>query len=549
MNGSLRLFALSLFVLLPLEAAWSQEECFDRLPVDRISLEFRRADIRTTLRLLAQQYRINLLVTEEVMGTVTVDFFEVPLRSVFRVILNSGKLQCVEREGVLRVSTVTLVTEEEQARFKVEQGRRKEEAETRKALIEAQQKELEFAAAQARGPLREVTIRLSYADAEQVAKTLQGILGVPPQGLLLPSAPVPALYASQPPVDIGKPSPPAAPTAPSPSPEALGKGLTINAHKPTNSVFIRYYENDLERIVKLVKEQLDVALPQVQIAAQMVIMSKNALEQLGVQWGGVAAGQPRGMGTFVGAGFTQPAQTTGTPVQALSPENTGLSLARGLPVDPATGLPTGGNLVNLPLSALAAGANPAFGALFGIIGRQFNINLAIQALELQGKARSLAEPKIVTVENSTATMSRGFEVPFVSQTAAGGATVGNVQFKEALLKLEVTPSVIREATETRIKMKVLVENNEPDFSRAIQQNPPLFKRQAMTEVIVRDGERLVIGGVLQETDTITKREIPLLSRIPFLGWLFKSREIKSEGEELIVIITPTVLWPTTPAKR
>ena len=275
MNVSLRLFALSLFVLLPLEAAWSQEECFDRLPVERISLEFRRADIRTTLRMLAQQYRINLLVTEEVMGTVTVDFFQVPLRSVFRIILDSGKLQCVERDGVLRVSTRTLRTEEEQARFKVEQGRRKEEAETRKALLEAQREEVEFAAAQARGPLREVAIRLSYADAEQVAKTLQGILGVPPQGLLPPSAPVPALYASQPPVDIGKPSPPAAPTAPSPSPEALGKGLTINAHKPTNSVFIRYYENDLERIVKLVKDSKIKAQASIQGAAVRVSGAKK----------------------------------------------------------------------------------------------------------------------------------------------------------------------------------------------------------------------------------------------------------------------------------
>ena len=214
-----------------------------------------------------------------------------------------------------------------------------------------------------------------------------------------------------------------------------------------------------------------------------------------------------------------------------------------------TALPTGGNLVNLPLSALATGGNPAFGLLFGIIGRQFNINLAIQALEIQGKARSLSEPKIVTVENTTASMSRGFEVPYVTQTAAGGATVSNVQFKEALLKLEVTPKVIREETETRIKMKVLVENNEPIFARALNGNPPLFKRRAEAEVIMRDGERLVIGGVLLDKDETTNRQVPLLGRIPFLGWLFKSRENTSEAEELIVIITPTVLWPTAAAKR
>lgn len=549
MNVSLRLFALSLFVLLPLEAAWSQEECFNRLPVDKISLEFRRADIRTTLRLLAQQYRINLLVTEEVLGTVTVDFFEVPLRSVFRVILASGKLQCVERDGVLRVSTMTLGSEEEQARFKAEQGRRKEEAETRKALIEAQREEFEFAATLARGPLREVTIQLSYADAEQVAKTLQGILGIPPQGFVPPPPPPPALYAPQPPVDIGQPPAAPPPAPPAASPEALAKGLTINFHKPTNTLFIRYYENDLERIVKLVKEKLDIALPQVQIAAQMVITSKNALNQLGIEWGGAVAGQPKGGPTLVGAGFTQPPQGTGTPAQGVSSQNTGLTLGTALPVDPATALPTGGNLVNLPVRALATTANPAFGLLFGIIGQKFNINLAIQALEIQGKARSLSEPKIVTVENTTASMSRGFEVPYVTQTAAGGTAISNVQFKDALLKLEVTPKVIREETETRIKMKVLVENNEPIFTRSLNGNPPLFKRRAEAEVIMRDGEKLVIGGVLLDKDETTNRQVPLLGRIPFLGWLFKSRESTSEAEELIVIITPTVLLPTTAAKR
>ena len=99
--------------------------------------------------------------------------------------------------------------------------------------------------------------------------------------------------------------------------------------------------------------------------------------------------------------------------------------------------------------------------LLGIIGSNFNINLAIQALEVQGKARTLAEPKTVTVENAKATISRGFEVPFVSTPSQG---LSQVQFKEALLKLEVTPRVIRDNGDTRIRMKVVFENNEPDFS-------------------------------------------------------------------------------------
>ena len=180
------------------------------------------------------------------------------------------------------------------------------------------------------------------------------------------------------------------------------------------------------------------------------------------------------------------------------------------------------------------------GLMWGIVGRQFNFNLAIQALETQGKARSLAEPKTVTVENATASISRGFEVPYVSQSGFGGT---QVQFKDALLKLEVTPRVIREGDDTRIRMKVLIENNEPDFTKVLAgtSNPPIFKRRSENEVIVREGERLVIGGVLTDNDAKTQREVPALGRIPILGWLFKSRELSVDSQEMIVVVTPTVV--------
>ena len=178
-------------------------------------------------------------------------------------------------------------------------------------------------------------------------------------------------------------------------------------------------------------------------------------------------------------------------------------------------MPIGGNLVNLPTSLLPtlAGATPAGGLLLGIIGSNFNINLAIQALEVQGKARTLAEPKTVTVENAKATISRGFEVPFVSTPSQG---LSQVQFKEALLKLEVTPRVIRDNGDTRIRMKVVFENNEPDFSgqRSVNGNPSIFKRRQETEVLVSQGQRLVVGGVTNDTSAMTTREVPVFGRIP-----------------------------------
>jgi len=542
--------ALALFTVLSPALAQSQEEgCGQRFPTDRTTIDVRGVDVQTTLRALAERYRVSLIVTPEATGVVTVGLYEVPVRDAFDALVRTAGLVCVVRDGILVVNSRKEAETAREATAKATQIRLAGEAEARKRQVE----ELAFAELRARGPMREETIRLSYADAGEVAKTLQGILGLPPTGTFAPPAPSPGIYAPPPPIDIpseGQLSQPPAPVLMPgmPLPETMAKGITVSAHKPTNSVFIRHYEADVARIKRLVKEQLDVPLPQVQIAAQMVVIVRNALEQLGVQWGGAVVGHNAG-NTLLGRGLAQPVnpvtglatpQASGTPTINPNTGNPGFTGGSILPVDPATGLATGGNVVSLPTSGLPTAAIPAAGLLFGIVGNHFNLNIAIQALETQGKARSLAEPKTVTVANSTAVISRGFEVPYVSQSGFGGT---QVQFKDALLKLEVTPRVINEPEVTLIRMKVLVENNEPDFTRVLAgtSNPPIFKRRSENEVIVREGERLVIGGVMTDTDTKTQREVPLLGRIPILGWLFKSRELSVDSQELVVIITPTVV--------
>src|SRR5437879_6593082 len=540
--------AFALFAVLTPALSQSQEEaCGQRFPTDRTTIDLRGVDVQTTLRTLAARYRVSLIVTPEATGVVTLSIFEVAVRDAFDALVRTAGLVCEVRDGILVVNSRKETEAAREATAKAEQTRLTGVAAASKRQVE----ELAFAELRARGPLREETIRLSYADAVDVAKTLQGILGLPPAGTIAPPAPSPGIYAPPPPIDIpseGQTSQPPAPMlAPGmPLPETMAKGITVSAHKPTNSVFIRHYEADLARIKRLVKEQLDVPLPQVQIVAQMVVIARNALEQLGVQWGGAIAGPGMTGNNLLGRGFSQPVnpatglttpQTTGAPTGGAF-QNPGVTGATILPVDPSTALPTGGNVVNLPTASLPTLANPALGALFGIVGRNFNFNLAIQALETQGKARSLAEPKTVTVENSTAVISRGFEVPYVSQSGFGGT---QVQFKDALLKLEVTPRVIREADLTLIRMKVLVENNEPSFAQAVLGNPPIFKRRSENEVIVQEGERLVIGGVLTDSDTKTQREIPVLGRLPILGWLVKTRQLSVDSQEMIVIITPTVV--------
>jgi type IV pilus assembly protein PilQ len=344
------------------------------------------------------------------------------------------------------------------------------------------------------------------------------------------------------------------------SADVLAKGLTIRAHKPTNTIFLRLYSADLERTKKLIREQLDVPLPQVKIEARMEILDRRALEAFGVQWGGAVAGKI-GDTALVGSGFPNNPTTLSGIGTSVTPGNPNLQIGPPplgglLPVNPLTGLPFisptsgspigGGNLVNLPFKALPAAATaiPAAGIAFGIVGTDFSIHVALEALAEQGKTRTLARPEIVTVENAKATVSLGEEIPYATVSSAGT----QIQFKEAVLKLDVTPTVIRErvgtADVTRIKMAVLVENNSRGDAVNLGTGgtpPAINKRKAETLVTIKEGERLVIGGVTNNVTQNNLRKVPYLGDIPYLGWLFKQREVFEQGRELVVFVTPSVL--------
>src|SRR5215470_8579224 len=537
-----------------------------------ISLDFKDADVVNLLRILAAESGRNI-----VKGRVSISLKNVTWEQALDTILEVRGLAKVEKDGVIRIVSLDQLTKEKEAQARVEAARRNAEIETRTKLAEAQLKETELATkklqadaaaaeAQARGPLREEVIRLSYADPEDVARTLQGILGIPPEGTqAVPSTIIPSIPASPTVVPAGPGPPnPALGTLPPPqtpypppygpsiqpvvsvSQDVLSKGITVRANKATNSIFIRHYEADLERIKKLVREQLDVPLPQIKIEARMEILDRNSLESIGIQWGGALAGNAGG-NTLIGQGFqASDAFRTGIAPSTLTPVNPNLSLASLLPITAGTGLSTGGNLVNLPFSLLpnSATQTPAGGIAFGIVGTRFNINLALQALATLGKTRTLAHPEIVTVENNKAAFTLGEEIPYATVSSAGT----QVQFKEAVLKLEVTPTVIREkidGQETRkVKMTVIVENNSRGDVIAFAGGftvPIINCRKAETQVLVKEGDRLVIGGVTQNVQQKTIRKVPVMGDVPVLGWLFKQREDFETGRELVVFLTPSIL--------
>jgi type IV pilus assembly protein PilQ len=531
-----------------------------------ISLDFKDADVVNLLRILAAESGRNVVIGEDVKGKMSITLRNVPWDLALDTIMEARGLVKVERDNVLRIVSGDQLAKEREARAKLEESKVKAETEIRTKLAEAKLKEQEAAARQlaaeqaaaeqaARGPLKEETLRLSYADPEEVARTLEGILGL--VGGSAPAAPTsgPGVIPAPPFSQLFNPNQPPQAPPPSPSADVLAKGITIKAHKPTNSIFIRHYAADLERIKTLIREKLDIPLPQVKIEARMEILARNDLFALGIQWGGGGAAVNNN-GILVGRGFTSSTGVTGVqntnntlnsggipPVGLGNIANPNATLTNLLPVSATNGLPNGGNVVNLPIGSILPGVISAgtAGIAFGIVGTRLNLNLALEALRSEGKTRTLARPEIVTVENNKATISLGEEIPYATVSSAGT----QIQFKEAVLKLEVTPTVVREGDINRIKMNVLVENNSRgatvDLGASGGQPPAINKRKAETQVLIKEGERLVIGGVTNSESEEAVRRVPLMGDIPLLGWLFKQRGDRNVSTELVVFITPSIV--------
>src|SRR2546428_1762861 len=512
-----------------------------------ISFDFKDADVVNLLRILAAESTKNIVIGDDVKGKMSISLRNVPWDLAFQTILDTRGLQKIEKDGVIRIVSNDQLLKEREAQARVEESKLKAETEIRAKAAEAKLKEqeaiareraveLELAQLKARGPLKEESIRLAYADPEDIEKTLLGILGQLPAGIAptVPSGPPPiaappfsALYGTA--QAPGAPAPTPTPTA-----EILAKGITIRAHKPTNSIFIRHYEADLERIKKLIREKLDVPLPQVKIEARLNELNRTDFFALGVSWGGAAVRRlTTGGDVLVGQGVSGQRNTAATIPPIIAPtggippvffgdpaNNPALTLANVLPVSATTGLPLGGNIVNFPILPGTFGT-PASIA-FGLISRKLNINLVLDALEAENKTTSLSKPEVVTTENAKATISLGAEIPYATVSSAGT----QVQFKEALLKLEVTPTVIKESGEiTKVKMVVNVENNSqgalvPTTGGTV---PSINRRSATTQVVVKEGETLAIGGIRQRDVAESVSKGPFFGDIPVLGLLFRSK--------------------------
>jgi type IV pilus assembly protein PilQ len=284
----------------------------------------------------------------------------------------------------------------------------------------------------------------------------------------------------------------------------------------TNALIVRDTERQMAVIKQLI-DGLDLQVPQVQIEARIVQADTVYARGLGVQWG--VKNTDFGTNSFSAAG-----NLTG-------------------PFAPAAG--TGNTLiprdfiVNLPAQVAGLPAVPAVGYSFGKLVDGFALDLRLSAGELLGLAKVIAAPKVTTLDKREAKISQGESIPFQTTSLQGTQTT----FVDANLELNVTPQIMsRDPKEVgkQIMMKVRATRNAVG-ARSNPAGPSIDRREANTQVIVRDGETMVIGGVFIDTQNNNVQGVPYLSRIPVLGWLFKNKSESVSKQELLVFLTPSIV--------
>jgi len=198
--------------------------------------------------------------------------------------------------------------------------------------------------------------------------------------------------------------------------------------------------------------------------------------------------------------------------------------------------------LNLNLPAGTFTTNPAASIAYTLLGRNFNLDVELSALQEEGRGEVISNPRLVTTNQREAVIKQGREVGYLTVTGSGtGVATPTVQFKEALLELKVTPTI---TDDNRVFLNLNVKKDE--VIRFISlgqfgQVPELARREINTAVLIEDGQTVVIGGVYEFNDRASVAKVPFLGDIPFLGNLFKKRGRSKEKAELLIFVTPKVL--------
>ncbi|MEJ2423951.1 MAG: type IV pilus secretin PilQ, partial [Candidatus Thiodiazotropha sp.] len=190
-------------------------------------------------------------------------------------------------------------------------------------------------------------------------------------------------------------------------------------------------------------------------------------------------------------------------------------------------------MVNLPVTSPSGGIN----FLVGKVG-SYLLQLELSAMQTEGRGELISSPRVITSDQTQASIKQGVEIPYQEATSSGAT---KVSFKEALLKLDVTPHI---TPDDKVRMDLVINKDNPDFSRSVNGVPPIDTRRIETTVLVDNGETVVLGGVFERNKSHSQEKVPFFGDLPYAGVLFRRNENIDNNNELLIFVTPKILKDT-----
>lgn len=448
---------------------------------DTITLDFKEADIRNVLKIISMKAGVNIIATPEVMGNVTVRLVEVPWETALDVILKTYGFGYDKQHNIIMIAPIAKLTE---------------------------QKKQEVELAQVQPTQTEVFV-LKYLDAQDAEKALQSQLS--PRGkitVLAMSGQSGWSFASY----------------------SKGESLAVSKRESETKVgrskvlIISDIPPVLDKI-RVAIDKIDVQPKQVLIEAKIMEVSRDKLKDIGLDFGTSSGGAT---------------STTVTPV-AIGKDSAGLATDK-----------LGGNMLNSQVKPSVFGPkatnitgitpfNSGLSLLFQKLdGTQFSAML--HALEEDVLTNTLSSPRIMTLNNQEATIVVGTKYPILKTDTTGSTAAVSTKtldyYQDIGVQLRVVPQV---GANNSINM--VVHPVISSYTNTLGDNayPIIDVREAETRVLMKDGETVVIGGLLKDVKSKGITGIPFISKIPFLGVLFRRETIDTEKIELLVFISATVV--------
>ncbi len=445
---------VSLFALAALAAASLSRADNSEL----ISLSFQELPVRSALQLLAEATGLQLLVSDTVTGTLTLELTGMNREDALQLLLESRGLEARPQHGAWVVATPAEFLARDTARIEFEQAR--------ESLL----------------PLEWRRLPINYAEASEIAALVQDS-----QSSLL-----------------------------------SGRG-SVQVDERSNTLIAYDTAPRLQKLAQLLAA-LDVPVAQVLIESRVVVANENYGRNLGLRWGVTTANRSRdGRGAVLSG--------SGEATTAIAK-----ALKEGDPGAAALTAPDVADRYNVKLPVAA----PAGQFSLALLHPDYLLDLELAAMQAEGQGRLLSAPRVLASDQREASIRQGVEIPY-QEAASSGATT--THFKHAALGLTVTPRITPNG---EVILRLLVTKDSVGKIVATERGgvvPSIDTRRIETEVLVRDGQTLVLGGIRETESTDTLSSVPYLGSIPGIGRLFRSSIKSSNQTELLIFVTPTIMEP------